>query len=207
MIQPIVFRFHGDRASGENLRGAARRCMMVLESMMVVGGVDNQKITFAPNDGSVIVAHKFFGQRVIDIYAGAPAPITEAQEPLICLCNCNLSVGWVLEEQADTINGSPLYTVMACNDNGRVYIPYRNVLASDWTQYVVGQMVVMIPYQSMSFLCCTDKSGGGGPRGCKPTKSSLLVDDHEWRSTYRIIPWCGYTLPREVEQVRWNTNG
>jgi hypothetical protein len=125
----------------------------------------------------------------------------------ICLCNCNFSIGWILEVQEDTISGAPLYTVMACNSKGTVFAPYKDILASDWTLYDVGQRVAMVPYYTMSYLCCSDKSGGGGPRGCKPVVSEDEKTDESWRTTYRIIPLCTLKIPLKVEKERWNPNG
>mgnify|MGYP001263533022 CR=1 FL=1 len=208
MITPIRYRHHGDFAECKRLKGDADRVMIILESMMRLSGLKSQTIRFAPYDGSLIVARKFFGTRIVDIYASVPAPKQEAPEPQICLCNCNFSIGWVLEVQEyDTINKAQLYKVMACNNLGRVFVPYENVLCSDWTPREVGERVVMIPYNQMAYLCCTNKRGSGGPRGCSPTVSGYDKTEDEWRTTYRIIPVCSLTIPKLVEKHRWNPNG
>lgn len=205
MILPVQYRPHGDKSECAKLRGQASRVMVVLESMMAVGGDDTGKISFTPYDGSLIVARKFFGQRIVDIYAGGQIPEPPNPTPLICICNCNLSLGWILEVQTDTVNGAPLYTVMACNSDGRSYIPYRDILASDWSKYVEGQPVLMVPYNAMSYLCCSTPLGI--PRGCKPMESEYTADNQSWRTTYRILPWCAVNIPKRVDQSRWNPNG
>ena len=207
MILPVQYRPHGDKSECAKLRGQASRVMVVLESMMAVGGDDTGKISFTPYDGSLIVARKFFGQRIVDIYAGGQIPEPPNPTPLICICNCNLSLGWILEVQTDTVNGAPLYTVMACNSDGRSYIQYRDILASDWSKYVEGQPVLMVPYQSMAYLCCTDKTGGASlVRGCSPLVSAEEIESSDWRTTYRILPWCAVAAPNRLDPSRWNTN-
>lgn len=205
MILPIQYRHHGDRTECAKLIGQSNKVMVVLESMMAAGGDQNQKISFIPYDGALIVARKFFGQRIVDIYAGGDHPKEPTPTPSICLCNCKISLGWIMEVQMDTVNGAPLYTVMACNNNGRSYIPYRDILASDWTKYVDGQPVLMVPYNAMAYLCCSMHTGI--PRGCTPTESEYTNDNEAWRTTYRILPWCAVGIPKRVDQSRWNPNG
>lgn len=205
---PAKYVFHGDRQEGESLRGQARRVVTVLDNMMRTGVMENQILRFSPYDGAVITAHKFFGQTVVDIYVGVPTPEVVEPEYKICPCNCNLSLGWVLEVQLETIDSAPLYTVMACNKDGNAYIPYKDILASDWTMYEVGQPVLLIPYNSMSYLCCTDKTGGENAiRGCSPLVSTESTSSDNWRTTYRILPWCAVGIPKKLDPSRWKTNG
>jgi len=202
---PVKYIFHGDRQEGEALRGQARRVSVVLDNMVRTGVVDDQILRFSPGDGSLIVARKSFGRTVIDVYTKEAVPQPEEPKVQICPCNCNLSLGWVLEVQEDDINGAPLYTVMACNNDGKAYLPYYNVLASDWTRYVVGQPVLMVPYQSMAYICCTDKTGGASlVRGCSPLVSTEELDSDTWRTTYRILPWCAVAAPNRLAPSRWN---
>lgn len=205
MIFPINYRPHGNREECEKLRGHGRRLMIVLESIMAAGKTKNQTIRLTPYDGALIVAHKFFGQRIVDIYVGVPLPTPPVEKEQICLCNCNLSVGWILEVQPELVGQAHLYTVMACNHLGRSYIPYYNVLASDFTPYEVGQRVIMIPYNEMAFLCCTDKTGGMDKvRGCSPMINTEELSSDDWRTTYRILPWCMITVPLKIQKGRWN---
>lgn len=202
---PVKYIFHGDRQDGEALRGQARRIVTVLDNMVRTGAVNDQILRFSPGDGSLIVARKSFGRTVVDVYTKEVAPQPEEPKPKICPCNCNVSLGWVLEVQDDDINGAPLYTVMACNNDGRAYVPYYNILASDWSKYVVGQPVLLVPYQSMAYICCTDKTGGSSlVRGCSPIVSTELLSAASWRTTYRILPWCAFAAPNKLDPSRWN---
>ena len=108
------------------------------------------------------------------------------------------------------IDGAQLYTIMACNYDGTAYMPYPDVLASDFTPYEVGQKVVMIPYKQMAYLCCTDKTGGTDKvRGCSPyiIEDEYTKDDDEWRTKYRILPWCALTIPMKISPQEWNHRG
>ena len=207
---PVKYVYHGDRQQCDALRGQANRVMHILETIMSTGNLQQNLIRFVPYDGALIVAHKYFGTRVIDIYAGVHPPIPTEQLPRICICNCNLSFGWILEVQIDLIGSAQLYTVMACNYDGTAYVPYEDVLASDFTVYEVGQKVLMVPYKEMAYLCCTDKTGGGDKvRGCTPYNidDSIVKSDSTWRTNYRILPWCALTVPVDLLPSEWNTNG
>ena len=206
---PVKYIPHGNREECDRLRGQAQRVMLILENIMHLNGWDQYSISFTPYDGSLIVAHKFFGNRTVDIYAGRSIPQEAIPTEKICICNCNFSVGWIFEIQVgETINSAQLYTVMACNNDGRSYIRYENVLASDWTEYEIGDRIVMVPYNSMAFLCCTDPTGGDDRvRGCRPKVSTETTDSDDWRTTYRIIPMCSLMIPKEVDSWRFNTRG
>lgn len=205
---PVKYRMHGNRQECDALGGQARRVMLILDNMMRLGKLQQHEIRFAPYDGAIIVARNTFGRRVVDIYAGAPPPPPPELVEYECICNCNLAIGWVLELQVDTIGGAQLYTVMACNRQGKVYVPYQDVLASDFTPYEIGQMVVLVPYNGMAYLCCTDKTGGESMiRGCSPIVSTENKDANEWRTAYRMIPWCALTVSKKLRQGKWNHNG
>lgn len=200
---PVEYRYHPPCVEGEALKGQANRVMLILENMMR-SGLDQHMIRFVPYDGAVIIARKIFGRRTVDIYTGKNY---QAQKPehMLCICNCNLSVGWVLEVQEGTINGAQLYTVMACNHDGTAYIPYYNVLASDFSPYEVGQKTLMIPYNAMTYLCCTDKRTN--PKGCRPTVSGEELTSGDWRTTYRILPYCALRIPTLLNPGEWNHHG
>lgn len=205
---PVKHRLHGSRQACEALMGQARRVMLILENMMRLNGNKQQEIRFVPYDGAMIIARQFFGTRVIDIFAGSLPPPPLLAPEKVCLCNCNFSVGWILEEQVEMVNGSQLYTVAACNNKGKVYIPYTDVLASDFSPYEVGQRVIMIPYNTMAYLCCTDKTGGESQlRGCSPLVSEDSIDSESWRTAYRILPWCAVRVPKKMLKGKWNHNG
>lgn len=205
---PVEYRIHGDRMKCDALRGQARRVSHILDNMVRLGDLKQQEFRFVPYDGAVIIARHFFGKRIIDIYAGGGVPLPPQPEVQLCVCNCNFSVGWVLEVQAETIQGAPLYTIMACNYDGTAYMPYENVLASDYTPYEVGQKIIMIPYNHMTYLCCTDKTGGEEKvRGCTPLAQTVDTTSDEWRSIYRILPWCAIKVPMQLNPSEWNHRG
>jgi len=202
-------RYHGDTQACEDLRGQAQQVMLILENMMRLRKLDQHLIRFTPYDGALIVARKFFGTKIIDIYVNQPPPDDSIPGKVICLCNCNFSVGWIMEvPQGSNINDAQLYTVMACNNRGTSYKRYENVLASDWTNYAVGDRVIMIPYNSMAYLCCTDPAGGvDRVRGCTPSVSGEETVSQAWRTTYRIVPICALMTPMKVDARRFHTNG
>lgn len=200
---PVKFNYHGDRQEGESLKGQANRIMLILENMMR-SGLQQHLIRFIPYDGALIVARKHFGTRTIDIYTGGKEQEVQPK-PQVCICNCNISVGWVLEVQEETINGAPLYVVMACNFDGTAYIPYHNVLATDFTPYEVSQKVLLAPYNQMGYLCCVDKVTL--PRGCQPIVTEDAVATGTWRTTYRILPYCAMRIPTLLNPEEWNHRG
>lgn len=211
MKPPVKYNLHGDRTLCKQLELAhGRRIVGILETIMVTGKQQQNLIRFTPFDGAMIIAREFFGTRVVDIYAGVEPPPPPQQNPRICICNCTLSMGWILEVQADTLDDIPLYTVMACNLEGTAYVPYRDTLASDFTEYVEGQRVLLLPYKEMAYICCSDKSGGAAKvRGCTPYRvdDGLIKSDDEWRTTYRILPWCALNIPLDILPVEWNPYG
>lgn len=201
---PVKFRYHPPCVEGEALKGHANRIMLILDNMMRYGKLNQHIIKFTPYDGAMIVARNVFGMRTVDVYTGGSFP-TVKQSYQLCICNCNFSVGWVLEVPEATINGAQLYTVMACNNDGTAYIPYYNVLAADFSPYEVAQKTLMIPYNDMAYLCCTDKRTA--PKGCRPMISVEPVDSGEWRTTYRILPYCALLIPTLVNPGEWNHHG
>lgn len=196
---PIVFRYDGEHIACDALRGQGAKVMRILENLMSFRHLDQYNITLIPYPGASIHASKVFGQRVVTITAGgAPVPV-EPSVKRSCLCNCNFTVGWVFKVQEEMLEEViPLYTVMACHGENR-YVLVENVLASDWTIYAEFMPVVMVPYYMMSFLCCSGEQTGAS--GC-----SHLVDakdpfyNEDWRTSLRIVPWCGVGLPKWVKK-------
>lgn len=210
MKPPVRYNYFGERMECDALRGQGRRVLGILETIMATGNQQQNLIRFVPYPGALIVAREFFGTRIVDIYAGVEPPPPLQPNPRICICNCTLSFGWILEVQPDTLDGVPLYTVMACNNDGTAYIPYPDTLASDFSEYVEGQKVLLLPYKEMAYICCTDKSGGENKvRGCTPyiVDDGLVKADEDWRTTYRILPWCALGVPLDVLPTDWNPYG
>ena len=202
---PVRYNFNGDRQEGEALRGHAKRVMFILENIMTTGGLQQHLLKFQPYPGALIIAHKFFGHRTIDIFTGGTTPV-EYEEHKICICECALSIGWVLELQPELLDGLQLYTVMACNAYGTMYVPYYDVLPSDFTKYIVGQKALLIPYNANEFTCCADKTGALGSTGCKPILTEEAKSSDDWRTAYRVTPLNAFRVPLEVWPFEWNPN-
>lgn len=197
MDRRIIFR--GDTEKCKALIGNARRVMWILENMMALRGLQQLSIRMTPYHGAVIICSKVFGLRTTEIITPVGAGAPEEPPERWCLCNCNFAVGFVLKTRDEKLDDKiPLYDVMVCQGADR-YVLIEKVLASDFTEYEDGQAVLVIPYYNMGFLCCT--GGDGMATGCKVDRSlegegGRPITDEDWRSTIRIIPWCGFTLPK-----------
>lgn len=199
MIDARRVLFRGDRQKGEALVGRAKQVMLILENMMRLGRLKQHSIRVSPYPGALIICSDRFGRKTIEIITPVGGIPQGEQPKRFCLCNCNFSVGFIMairEEELDDI--IPLYDVIICQGSDRYKI-IEKVLASDFTRYEEGQAVLVIPYYNMGYLCCT--GGDGMATGCKVDNSlagedGTPVEDEDWRSTIRIIPWCGFTLPK-----------
>lgn len=194
-------RYIYDRTSVEShaLIGNANRVMLILQNMMRLNKWDQYSITMEPYPGALIKCSQRFGKGTIEIVTGITGDMQDDQLRH-CLCNCNFTVGWILRLQSETVQGdAQMYTVMACQ-GARKYTMVENVLASDFTEYTVGFPVVLIPYNSMAFLCCA--GGGGVPTGCSKVDSQYGLDSDLWRASLRIIPWCAIGLPKWLPGAR-----
>lgn len=127
----------------------------------------------------------------------APERGGDEQVQVICLCNCNFSFGIIVEEQTDKLSGdgSTLYTVLVCH-NKTGYVVVKDALASDFSKYIVGQKVLVMPYNEMLYTCCNKAYTA---TGCMPVKSEELIDDDAWRTTVRILPWCAFVLQKWIK--------
>lgn len=179
-----------------SLMGEARRLMVILENMMALRRLQQHSIRVQPYDGAWVICSKVFGQKTIEIKIGGVVTAPN-EKPPECFCGCGYTTGWVVKLQDDPLSddGSLLYTVMACFAE-KHYIIVRDVLASDFTIYGTGWPVIMVPYIGMSYLCCTDKFDGGGATGCRPMKTTETIDSENWRTSYRIVPWCALKIPK-----------
>lgn len=174
--------------------------MLILENMMRMRKLNQLTVRMEPYPGAMITCSKVFGMRTMIIDTVTDKRVSLPEEK-ICICNCNLSEGWILKVQDQKINEAQLYTVMACNSNGRAYRRHENILASDFTLYEVAQKVLLVPYNAMAYLCCSAPSGA---TGCSPTRSQHLTEHEDWRTTYRVLPWCALNVPKLVDKSRWN---
>lgn len=94
---PVKYNFHGDRQRCEALYGQARRVSSILDRLMALGGQEQHAIKFVPYPGALIVARKFFGTRIVDVYAGEGARRAQRIiEDIACLCLPFFSMGVVV---------------------------------------------------------------------------------------------------------------
>lgn len=193
---------NGDRVIASAYLRVARYEMDLLEQDMARNNIEigqrNPKVVSAT--GVTVQVKKRFGDRFITI--DVPAGVGGIKKPeRICLCNCNFTVGWIVRQQEDVIDGALLYTVMSC-EYKRNFTRHEDVLASDWTKYLPGQTVLLVPYHRMAYLCCEDRRmlyGEDLGYGCRGIRSEEDKDDEEWRTVYRIIPYMARFIPRWIE--------
>lgn len=192
----IVLR--GDTELAKAFIGKANSVMKSLEESMSYRDLKQDHRYFEPFPGALIKCSVVFGLRTILIII--PTQAGKAfKEGLECFCNCNFTVGKVIE-QTGTLDDRTgygeifLYTVLACYKK-RQYKLYENCLASDFAEYIVGQKVILIPYNEASFTCCTIPVGS---TACSPIVSELDISHDDWRTTYRILPWNGIRLKKWI---------
>lgn len=201
-LPPIPIRSHvtGDIEKGTALIPYGKTLLAIMrednESNLYSNiSKENQIRTFWLAGGITITTSVGYGLSFIDIYV----PILGGGKELVkkekCICNCNFTTGIISKIQDDTIDGAPLYNVLACFEKQK-YVLYENVLASDWSEYSQGEKVILIAYNDFAYTCCIEETS---PTGCNPTESELETSDDDWRSTVRIIPWCGFTIPFKEE--------
>lgn len=201
---PVKYVYDRNSERSKALLGDARRVMAILENMMRLRGLNQLSITMEPYPGALIRCAKVFGARTAVIETGGAPPPEEWSEKQ-CVCNCNFTEGWILRLQEEKLDDEfQLYTVMACVGT-RYYRQFENVLASDFTVYTEAQKVLLIPYYQMAFLCCNEAEATGA-KGCSPKVSDDELVEETWRTSHRIIPWCGLNVPKWVKQ-RSSANG
>lgn len=201
ITQPVRLIYDVTSMEARALIGRANQAMAVLERVMALDGLDQLSYRVEPYPGALIICSKVFGSRQIRIMVGRKGRAA-GEKGRECLCTCNFTTGYIFRVEPDNLDKlgadvTPLYTVLACV-RGKTYRIFEHVLASDFTKYEVGQKIIMIPYHGMSFLCC-DQVSRTGPSGCIPEASTLDLSDDDWRTTYRIIPWCGLRIPKWIK--------
>ena len=198
MIVQVSTSYSGNKAAARALTRVALAEMDKTERLMEFQGLQqwSRIVDFAP--GVVITTSKCFGIRTVNIDV-AQAGGGEGQIENICLCNCNFAFGVIIEEQADPLekDGSKLYTALVCR-NKRGYVVEKDLLATDFSPYLPGQKVLLIPYSEALYRCCENLYL---PTGCKPIKSEIDIAADDWRTTMRIVPWRAFTLKKWI-QVR-----
>lgn len=202
MVIPTKFIFRGDQLKGRALVGDGHRAMTLLENLMSFQGLEQYNIQVTPYPGALIKCSKAFGLRTVEILTGGGLETAEKYES-ICLCNCNFTHGYILKKNPEKLEDiSQLYDVAVCFGKKK-YKVFKDIIASDFTEYEVGQKVILVPYYKMAFGCCADEGEEGFPAtGCNPIESELINTNVDWRTTLRIIPWCAIKLPKWVSVKR-----
>lgn len=198
VIPPVKWIYDTNSLESKALVGTAKQAMMTLERLMEFQGLDQYSYRVEPYPGAMIVCSKTFGLRVARILTGTKRKGGLPSSPE-CLCTCNFTTGYIFDIEPDNLDKggadvTPLYTILACVGK-RAYRVFDHVLASDFTKYEVGQKIILIPYQWMAYLCCATPTG---PSGCRPQRSGFDITHDNWRTTYRIIPWCGLRIPKWI---------
>ena len=193
---PASFTFSGDEVAAQALHHLGAKEMDKTTEAMKFQGLDQLKRVVDVAPGITIITRHHFGLRHVEIHV-EPRGRAEEGGQVICLCNCNFSFGIVTKEQDDKLSGdgSTLYTVLACH-NKTGYVIIEDVLASDFSKYIVGQKVLVMPYNEMLYTCCNKAYTA---TGCMPVKSEELIDDDAWRATVRILPWCAFVLQKWIK--------
>ena len=193
---PISFTFSGDESAAKSLLRLARKEMDKTTVSMGFQGLQQLKRVVDVAPGITITTHQHFGIRRVNIHV-EPKRGGDERVQFICLCNCNFSFGIIVEEQTDKLSGdgSTLYTVLVCH-NKTGYVVVKDALASDFSKYIVGQKVLVMPYNEMLYTCCNKTYTA---TGCMPVKSEELIDDDAWRATVRILPWCAFVLQKWIK--------
>lgn len=237
--KPQKIVYHGDFSRCQRVRGDAVRLMTKLyESLGVANGQVKQgwRPAIPLYTGEVVQLHIGLALDTINIYAegGEAVANIEVAEKVIreCLCNCNFTVGIItsaiLSGTENTIYedvgiaDAPfyIYSVEVCQSKDH-YELFENIIGSDFTPWVPGQVVLLMAYQGFSFGCCyPDQVETFGEAfastysatGCAGQISTVVdgsnfpdLSDHDWRPPFRILPFCGLTIPQWIEEkVRVN---
>lgn len=198
MIIPVSKSYSGNQVAAKALTRVALAEMDKTERLMEFQGLQqwSRIIDFAP--GIIITTSKCFGQRSIHIDVASVGG-GEEEIKYICLCNCNFAFGIILEEQVEVLenDGSKLYTVLVCR-NKKGYVIEKDLIATDFSPYLPGQKVLLIPYNEAMYQCCENLSSS---TGCSPIKSEIAIAEDNWRTIMRIIAWRAFDLKKWI-QVR-----
>ena len=196
---PIGVSLVGDIPRCYQYIGLAKSQLDILERQLSFQEINVGARSVKPFSGVTIKAWTCFNYRKVSIYVDpledVPEKPKDKPKKRECFCNCSFSVGKVLSVSDDTIDDAPLYDVVACNGSGEDsdYYIFTNTLATDFTKYLEGDTVILIPYNENLFSCCTETVW---PTGCNPKRSEYDTSNDEWRTTYRIAPWSGAIIPQ-----------
>lgn len=191
MIIPTRYIWYGDIDAAKALQGTGKKYLNQLNTDLSFQNVKTGRSEKRFADGTVITSVVNHNLSEVHIFV----PVKDqgpAQDDRMCLCNCGFSVGQIVRVTGEHIGEARLYDVAICNNETK-YILYQDILASDFSEYHEGQVVILIPYNDNIYSCCSQSIK---PTGCAPIKTLNVKASDYWRTTYRIIPWCGSSLPK-----------
>lgn len=190
----------GDKELAKTFIGFANSIMQRLEESMQYEDLKQDYRYVEPFPGALIKCSIVFGIKsiTIDIPFEVSAKIRRGLE---CLCTCNFTTGKIIEQTGTLDNKTgygeiPLYAVLACHKKV-TYKIYENCMASDFTPYISGQKVILVPYNGADMTCCTETPIA---TACSPLPSTHDISNDDWRTTYRIIPWNGFILRKWINE-------
>lgn len=192
----IKWVVRGDTRIADALRGFALSAMQGLINRMSFQNISVDTYTLTLWPGILIRCQVNHNIKIIYISVSAKGKKL-LEKTLTCYCDCNFAVGKIIKitkPGLDELDAVPLYTVIACHKE-YIYKVYENCLASDFTKYLVGQKVVLVPYNAFDFLCYTS-SVPKAVQACILKKNTNNIDVAAWRTTCRIVPWCGLPLKK-----------
>jgi len=203
---PKKIPINGNRAVGDQYIGVAEKRLRILHE-------DTQRRNLNINSSTFKIKHNVgpegtrdviidcnicFGVPEILITVG-PVIRPTGEDKYECLCNCNFSVGIIL-----AVNDIPdeaqykALDILICRSKDR-YKLYRNIIGSDFTPWEAGMKVIVLAYNDFLYDCCQQNFNA---TGCKPIimpeDENHLPHTEDWRTTYRVMPFCGLGIPKWV---------
>lgn len=188
---PTGIVIYGDVTAGRKLIPLGRKFLSALENEMSLIDMPCGKRSRKVNATDSITVAIAGGMSSIVINVGSSAK-RRPVKPLECFCNCNFTAGTIMKVQEGEFiwKYAQLYTVEACNLKDK-YVMFENVLATDFTQYIEGEKVILKAYNLQAHNCPS-----GVAFGCAPILSEYERQDDQWRTILRIVPWRGDLIPR-----------
>jgi len=146
---PTKFVFDKSSQESRALVGYAKKSMLILERLMEYQGLEQLQYRVVPYPGALVVCSKRFGIRTVEIYTGGEQPTPKKKVRKECLCFPHVTTGFIVKIYPEDIPpldatltaGRFYYDMLLCR--GSQYVMAREVWASGWEQYFVGQMVMV----------------------------------------------------------------
>lgn len=190
----IQIELNGDKDECMAWLAFAKTKSYYLADYMKKAGLAQAEKNISPQPGVDIKYFKRFNMEKIiinvDSRAGGKRRIQR------CVCNCNFSVGQITEVTAVDGQDFDLLNVLCCKEK-ESFVIYEDIIGSDFTPWELNQVVVVMAYNDFLYDCYNSNFNA---TGCSPTiyeGADALEDD--WRTTYRVVPFCGLKIPKWVE--------